>query len=149
MSSWLYWFPTKKSRPNSSILIPNFTSKRACQTVGCKHRVGPAHMLRPKLIKWDCFLKLPKLACHSLGNDLGVWGTLKLKKQKITKTEAIRPWVKSWSKREPFGHFGVSSREIFSLRGAVRKDRKKHSESVREWKRKRRHFSLLSYTQGR
>lgn len=37
-------------------------------------------------------------ACHSLGSDLGVWDTLKLKKEKRKKTEAIRPWEESWGK---------------------------------------------------
>ena len=57
------------------------------------------------------------------------WGHSALSEE-LKQERAIRP-------------FGVSSRESFSLRGAVRKDRQKHSESVREWKRKIRHFSLL------
>ena len=52
--------------------------------------------------------------------------------------------------RAIFGHLWWVSerarhieRESFSLRGAVQRDREKHSESMREWKRKRRHFSLF------
>ena len=39
--------------------------------------------------------KLPKSACHSLGNDLGMWDTLKKKKRK---------------KQRPFGLVGSKSR---------------------------------------
>ena len=73
-------------------------------------------------------------------------------KEKKKKKKVIRPWVESWN-REPFSHFGVSfresktqKRESFSLRGAVRKDREKHSESVREWKRKMKHFFFAQVT---
>ena len=75
--------------------------KRYCsifQNVGCKHRVGPAHMLGSKLTKWACFFKLPKSACHSLAVTLACgtrWNWRRWKER----SKAIWPWVKSWSKR--------------------------------------------------
>ena len=95
---------------------------------------------------------VPKSACHFfLGSDLGVWDTLKLTKKKRRKTKAIRPCEKkkSWKQRElflaifcEFQREQNTKRESFSWRCSP-KNREKHSESVREWKRKRRHFSLL------
>ena len=70
-----------------------------CELLGAKHRVGRVHMHGSKLIKWVCS------TCHSLGSDIGVWDTLKLKKKKRKKTEAFRPTEESWSKRAIFGHF--------------------------------------------
>ena len=65
-----------------------------------------------------------KVSMPSLGSDLGSWDTLKLKKEKRKKTEAIRPCEKLKQNTEPFGHFGASSsegkthrREDFCLRG--------------------------------
>ena len=81
-----------------------------CELLGAKHRVGRVHMHGSKLIKWVCS------TCHSLGSDIGVWDTLKLKKKKRKKTEAFRPTEESWSKRAIFGHFCMSSRECKTQR---------------------------------
>ena len=149
---------------------------RVLKFVGCKHCVGPAHLL-VKTHSWACLLKptksalwfnaklsmhgkvwlllmrsdakLPKSACHSLGNDLGVWDTLKLKRKKERKQRplglkwraeaqrAIRPifvWVPERAKHRK----GRVSTEMCSP-----KNREKHSESVKEWKRKMRLFFFL------
>ena len=70
------------------------------------------------------------------------------KKKKRRKTKAIRPCEQSWN-WEPFLAIGwvperakTQKRESFSWRCSP-KNREKHSERVREWKRKMRHFSLL------
>ena len=46
--------------------------------------------------------KLPKSACHSLGSDMGVRHA-ETEKKKRKKTEAIRPWVVSWSTKSNSG----------------------------------------------
>ena len=86
---------------------------------------------------------------------LGVWDTLKLKRRKERKQRpfGLEHWAVSWSRnrelkeRAIFGQFlsefqreqDTKKREL-QLRDAVRKDREKHSEHVREWKRKKIHF---------
>ena len=80
-------------------------------------------------------------------------GHVETKKKKRKKTEAILPWVVSWSRnrelkeRAIFGQFlcefqreqNTEKKEL-QLRGAIWRDREKHNERVREWKRKKRHF---------
>ena len=93
---------------------------------------------------------VPKLAAISLGSDLGVWDTLKLTKQKRRKAKAIRPCCELKQNRElkqECNYVWVRERakhrkERASAGGAVRKI-ERNSDSVREWKRKRRLFSLL------
>ena len=61
----------------------------------------------------------------------------KKKEEEKKETEAIQPCGKLKQTESHFGHEFQSEqkpqkRESFNLRGAVRKDREKHSESVRE-----------------
>ena len=69
-------------------------------------------------------------------------GVLKQKQRaEAHRVSAIFVWVLERAKTQKI--------ESFSWRCSP-KNREKHSESVREWKRKRRHFFLCSsYTQGR
>ena len=83
-------------------------------------------------------------------------GHAETKKKKRKKTEAILPWVVSWSRNRElketaiFDQFlcefqrdqNTEKREL-QLRGAIWRDREKHSERVREWKRKKRHFFFI------
>ena len=156
---------------------------RVLKFVGCKHCVGPAHLL-VKTHSWACLLKptksalwfnaklsvhgkvwlllvrsdakLPKSACHSLGNDLGVWDTLKLTEQKKEgKQKAIRPcrelkqiteshsailvWVPERAKHR---------KERASARGAFRKIER---NTVRVWESEKEKWDIFlcsSYTQG-
>ena len=128
------------------------------------HCVGPAHMhcqnsfmsLVPRVFKfsfpfiekwpnaWEGLTSLNEKWCKAEQACLTRW--------RKRKERSKRPFGVVWElkqNKESFGHFGVSSRESktqkresFSWRCGP-KNREKHSESVREWKRKRRHFSLL------
>ena len=144
---------------------------RVLKFVGCKHCVGPAHLL-VKTHSWACLLKptksalwfnaklsmhgkvwlllmrsdakLPKSACHSLGNDLGVWDTLKLKRRKGRKQ---RPFGPEWraEAREPFDHCERNTSESFSLRRCSPCEEIERN-TVKVWeseKRKMRYFSLF------
>ena len=67
-------------------------------------------------------------------SDASVWDTLKEKKRRSKGHSALG---EAEANREPFlGEFPREQetwkRESFNLRGAVRKDREKHGESVRE-----------------
>ena len=156
---------------------------RVLKFVGCKHCVGPAHLL-VKTHLWACLLKptksalwfnaklsmhgkvwlllmrsdakLPKSACHSLGNDLGVWDTLKLKRKKKKENRGHSALSEELKHREQFGQFlcefqreqNTEKRE-FQLRCAVRKIER---NTVRVWKSEKEKwdfFFSLSYTKGR
>ena len=74
-------------------------------------------------------------------------------KRKKQKARVIRTWGKSLSKRAIRPFFGVSSRvskthteKVRALGGVVWRDREKHSESVREWKRKNVTFFFAQVT---
>ena len=126
-----------------------WTLSPCVKMVGCKHRVGPAHLLATLVTAhlWACLLKptksalwfnakpsmhgkvwlilirsdgkFPKSACLSLYSDLGAWDTLKKKKRK---------------KQRPFGLVGSKGRnrepkhtsESFSLK------QESHSAIVRD-----------------
>ena len=70
-----------------------------------------------------------------------VWDTLRRKEGK-ERSKGHSAWREELKQnKDPFSHFGASSRESktqkiesFSLRDAVRKDREKHSESVKKKK---------------
>ena len=73
------------------------------------------------------------------------------KKKKRRKTKAIRPCEQSWN-WEPFLAIGwvperakTQKRESFSWRCSP-KNREKHSESVREWKKKKETFFFIQVT---
>ena len=82
--------------------------------------------------------------------DLGVWDTLKLQRRKESLEQRVE--TESWNRE--FRPFCVSSRVSKNTKGysatwvvqSVRRDREKHSESVREWKRKMRHFFFTQVT---
>ena len=81
----------------------------------------------------------------------GKWDMLKEKKRKKKKARVIRSCEKSWSKRAIFDNFCVSSRENKTQRKRElhlewcnpNKEIERNTVRVREWKRKRRYFSLL------
>ena len=104
---------------------------------------GPQSLLFGLMQSWAC---MGRTDFSWWGVMQGGWDTLK------KKAKAIRPWVRragteSWSTESNSAI--VRKKQARASGGAVRKDREKHRESVREWKRKRDIFLCSSYIQGR
>ena len=137
------------------------------ESVGCKHRVGPAHLLA-KAHLWACLLKPTKsalwfnakLSMHEkawlllMRSDakpfLGQWlkrvRHAETEKNKRKKTKAIRPWLESCSKRAirlswEKNNWELQLEEAQSVWKIVR-------NTVRVWEsenKKKRYFFYSSY----
>ena len=74
---------------------------------------------------------------------LGVLYTLKIKKRKKKRPFGQRVWQRNtrWRAEARESHSAIVRKtQVRALGGAIRRDREKHSEGVREWKRKIRLF---------
>ena len=110
---------------------------------------------------WACFESLQIELSHLLRNDQDLWEVWLLLMRsdpkhvvhagEKEKKEENAIWLVCVTKRNT--RWRVEARESHSVivretqvrasGGAIWRDREKHSESVKEWKRKMRHFSLL------
>ena len=121
----------------------------ACDALGFHHTYLSSSIMRlfQKSLKlaFSFIEKWPRLVRSLISLDekwCKACGTRWRKRKEGKKAKAIRPCSELKQKTESHSAI-MRETQVRASGGAVRRDREKHSESVREWKRKMKYFSLL------